>query len=204
MKEHGNNEPGAREERKFDPAKAERLEDPERQRFLPHARIADLLELSGDETVVDYGAGTGAVAVALAERLTGGRVFAVEENPQMARLLQEKLASGRDPRVRPLVIEDNQVPLPDGSADRVLAVNLLHEVVGETALDEMYRLLSDSGLLLVVDWSSEVEREQGPPAHIALSPEQGRAMLEEAGFHVESVPEVGFPYHFALLARKGR
>lgn len=194
------NEPGAREERKFDPAKAGKLEDAERQRFLPHDRIAELLDLSGGETVVDYGAGAGAVAIALGERLHGGKVFAVEENPEMARLLEEKLSSTHGSRLRPLAIRDNQVPLSDGVADRVLAVNLLHEVVGETALAEMRRLLSAAGLLLVMDWDSSVERDQGPPAHTSLSPSQGRAMLEEAGFYVESVPATGFPYHYALLA----
>jgi ubiquinone/menaquinone biosynthesis C-methylase UbiE len=202
MEEQDMNERGARGERKFDPAKAGKLEDPERQRFLPHDRLVELLDLSGGETVVDYGAGTGAVAIALGERLRGGKVFAVEENPEMARLLEERLSDTHDTRVSPLVIRDNQVPLPDGAADRVLAVNLLHEVVGESALAEMRRLLSEAGLLLVVDWDSEVERDQGPPSHIALSPHQGRAMLEEAGFYVESVPSAGFPYHYALLARK--
>lgn len=203
MSEQETNEPATREERKFDPAKAGKLDDPERQRFLPHDRIADLLALSGDETVVDYGAGTGAVAIAVGERLSGGQVFAVEENPEMARLLEAKLSSTRDPRVSPLVISENQVPLSAGAADRVLAVNLLHEVVGETALAEMRRLLSESGLLLVVDWDAEVERDHGPPSHIALSAGQGRAMLEEAGFYVESVPDTGFPYHYALVARRG-
>lgn len=204
MEGQGTNEPGTREERKFDPAKAKKLEEPERQRFLPHDKIAELLELSGGETVVDYGAGTGAVAVALGERLRGGKVFAVEENSEMAHLLEEKLSDTNDPRVSPLLITDNRVPLSDGAADRVLAVNLLHEVVGETALAEMRRLLSKAGLLLVVDWDSEVERNQGPPSHIALSAGRGRAMLEEAGFHVESIPDAGFPYHYALLARRAQ
>jgi len=140
--------------------------------------------------------------VELGRALAEGTVYAVEENVEMARLLQQKLSDAGMPRVHPLVIEDNQVPLADGSADRVLAVNLLHEVVGENALEEMRRLLSPEGLLLVVDWDAEIERDQGPPAHVALSPEQGRRMLEEADFTVESIAETGFPYHYALASRK--
>ncbi len=37
-------------------------------------------------------------------------------------------------------IRDNKVPLEDWAADLILAVNLLHEVVDETAIDEMRRL----------------------------------------------------------------
>ncbi len=189
-------------ERKFDPDRAAVLEDLDRQRFLPNTKIVQLLALSGTETVIDYGAGTGALSVELGRALAEGTVYAVEENVEMARLLQQKLSDAGMPRVHPLVIEDNQVPLADGSAYRVLAVNLLHEVVGENALEEMRRLLSPEGLLLVVDWDAEIERDQGPPAHVALSPEQGRRMLEEAGFTVESIAQTGFPYHYALAARK--
>ena len=188
-------------ERKFDPAKASRLEDPERQRFLPYARILELMDLSGAQTVIDYGAGTGALSVEIG-RLEDGTVYAVEENPEMARLLEEKLSGSGLDGVRPLVIEDNRVPLPDESADRVLALNLLHEVVGESALAEMRRLLSEEGFLLVVDWDSEVERDEGPPARVALSQRQARRMLEEAGFEAWPVAAEDFPYHYAFIARK--
>jgi hypothetical protein len=39
-----------------------------------------------------------------------------------------------------MVIAGNHVPLSDGFAQRILAVNLLHEVRGEPALTEMHRL----------------------------------------------------------------
>ncbi|MDN5698472.1 MAG: methyltransferase domain-containing protein [Rubrobacter sp.] len=189
-------------ERKFDPAGASKLDDPERQRYLPHARIVDLLRLSGTETVVDYGAGTGTVSVELGRSLEEGIVYAVEENPKMARLLEEKLSGAGLVGVRPVVIRDNQVPLPDESADRVLAVNLLHEVAGEGALAEMHRLLRPEGFLLIVDWDSEVERDQGPPDHVALSQTEARRMLEEAGFNTQPVAAEEFPYHFAFIARR--
>ena len=87
-------------------------------------------------------------------------------------------------------------------ADRVLALNLLHEVVGEGALAEMRRLLSNEGFLLAVDWDSEVERDDGPPAHVALSQTEARRMLEEAGFEALPVAADEFPYHYAFIARR--
>ena len=59
---------------KFDPARAGKLDDPERQRFLPNRRVVELLDLSGKETVVDYGAGSGVLAVEVARTLTGGEL----------------------------------------------------------------------------------------------------------------------------------
>ena len=63
-----------------------------------------------------------------------------------------------------LAIASNRVPEPDGGVDRVLAVNLLHEVRGEPALEEMRRLLGPDGLLLVGDW----ERGRDPSERSAL------------------------------------
>lgn len=194
-----------REPHKFDPANAGKLERPDRQRFLPNERVLDLLALDGGETVVDYGAGSGVLTVPVARRVEhGGEVHAVEENPAMMRRLEETLARADLPNVHTHLVTANSVPLEDGAADRILAVNLLHEVLGETALLEMRRLLAPGGVLLVVDWRSDVEREPGPPPEVSLTPEEGRRLLEEAGFEVtDATRDAGFPYHFALLARRG-
>jgi cyclopropane fatty-acyl-phospholipid synthase-like methyltransferase len=90
----------------------------------------DLLALRGSETVVDYGAGSGGVAVVVAGRLPDGTVHAVDESPEMVELLTERLDATDLRNVRPHLIKDNRVDLESGVADRILAVNLLHEVIG--------------------------------------------------------------------------
>ena len=63
------------------------------QHFLVHPhqarRLAAALDLRGDETVVEIGAGLGALTVALAQ--TAGRVVALEMDPALARFLAEEL-----------------------------------------------------------------------------------------------------------------
>lgn len=189
-------DPG-REERKFDPARAHLLDAPERDAFLPDSAIVDLLELEGGETVVDYGAGTGRVSLAAAVRLPRGRVVAVDESPEMVELLRERVAAAAN--VEPMAIEDNAVPLADASADRVLAINLLHEVRGETALEEMRRLLAPGGFLLVVDWDRDRPGERGPPAEIRYGTEDGIAALAAAGLDAEALA-TDLPHHFVLRA----
>jgi SAM-dependent methyltransferase len=151
-----------RAEHKFDPARADRLDAPEREAYLPDAPLIDLLALRGEETVIEYGAGTGRLAIAVRAALgAGGRVIAVEENDEMLVRLNDRMAGAA---VEAVGITDNQVPEPDGAADRVLAVNLLHEIRGERALEEMLRLLRPDGLLLVADWARgrELQDRSGP------------------------------------------
>lgn len=188
-------------ERKFDPARADRLDAPERDNYLPDAPLVAMLGLTGEETVIDYGAGTGRLAIAVRAALgAGGRVIAVDESEEMVARLRERIvAAGADVEVLPIVA--NRVPEPDGAADRVLAVNLLHEVRGERALEEMRRVLGPDGLLLVADWerARESERPLGPPDEILYSEDEAVAELERAGFDVERY--AGRRWHFVLLAR---
>ena len=183
---------------KFDPARAHLLDAPDRDEFLPDRGLVDLLELTGEETVLDYGAGTGRVAIAAAERLPRGKLIAVDESAEMITLLQSR-TEGID-NVEVIPIAENRVGLPDASVDRVLAVNLLHEVRGERALQEMLRLLNPGGVLLVVDWDRERPSEPGPPPEHRYSTTEALQDLSAAGFLPEGV-DAGLPYHFVLRAR---
>ena len=149
--------------------------------MLPNGRVVSLLDLRGNETVVDYGAGSGVLTVPVAKKLPGGTVYAVEENPEMMRLLEQRLSEYDPGNVYLHPIEDNNVALADRCVDRVLAVNLLHEVVGEKALSEMRRLLKTDGFLLAVDWRPDVEREMGPPPDVSITQEQEKRCSRRPG-----------------------
>jgi ubiquinone/menaquinone biosynthesis C-methylase UbiE len=180
---------------KFDPANAAALDAPEREQYLPTQTIVALLELSGGETVVDYGAGTGRVSVIVADALPDGRVLAVDESQEMIGHLRNAAASR--PAVEPMLITHNTVPAADASADRILAVNLLHEVRGENALAEMHRLLAPDGFLLVIDWERGRRRDAGPPDTLLYTATEAEGELVSAGFRVEALT-TPFPFHFTL------
>jgi len=182
--------------KKFDPARAHLLDAPERDAYLPDGTLVDLLELTGGETVLDYGAGTGRVALAAATRLPHGRVIAVDESPEMVERLVARVAAVAN--VSAVAISDNVVDLPDGSVDRMLVVNVLHEVRGESALAEMRRLLAPDGMLLIADWDRERPSEPGPPAHLRYTRLEAIAECAAAGLVVEPVELEEVPHHFVL------
>lgn len=187
-----------RDPKKFDPANAAALDAPDHKRILPTDRLLDALTLTSGETVLDYGAGTGRLALAIAERVPNGAVVAVDESPEMLDHLRRRL-EGRD-NVEVMAVADNRVSLPSGRVDRIVAVNLLHEIRGETTLTEMRRLLAPNGRLLVVDWDRARSRSGGPPDHLLY--DGAEAELRRVGF---SVAEAGLalPAHFAIVAEVG-
>jgi ubiquinone/menaquinone biosynthesis C-methylase UbiE len=187
---------------KFDPAKSATLEDPARLAWQHPDVVVDLLALTGVETVVDYGAGTGVYTLPVAAALPRGRVLAVDMSRDLLDILESKLTPDLAGRVEIVETRGNEVPLPDGAADVVLSVNVWHELYDETeALAEMKRVLTPTGRLVIVDWAP-VERPVGPPAHHVLSLEQTEAVVASMGLHVwrSSAPGPPLPYHYAVVA----
>jgi ubiquinone/menaquinone biosynthesis C-methylase UbiE len=169
----------------WDAGKAPMLEAPERERDMPAGQVADLLALTGSETVIDYGAGTGRLALAVAERLgPEGSVIAIEDSSEMFQLLSQRLADV--PGAQPMLTEGDRVPLPDQQADRILAVDVLHHMRPE-ALAEMRRLLSPEGQLLLIDWDRGHPREDGPPADVLLTADGAIQELAAAGLTAHRV-----------------
>lgn len=181
-----------------------RLEAPERLKALPQADVVRLLRLQGDETVVDYGAGTGVYTGAVAEALPDGLVVAVEALPELAAKLRERLGPRLLERVNVVVAGDNHVPVEDGCADRVVMVDVLHHLFDQPgALDEAARLLRPGGLFVVVDWGDK-EREVGPPLDHVLGLEAVRKIGRDMGLEEVEVHDQGdgLCCHVVLVARK--
>ena len=190
---------------KFDPSHASKLENPERLVELPPAKLVQLLQLTGAETVIDFGAGTGVYSLPIAESLPHGTLFAVDEQQVLLDRLQQKLSERRPAgRVEPLLNLDNHVPLADGAGDRIFMINVLHHIYDEpAALAEVTRLLAPGGLLVAVEFA-RMERPVGPPNDHVLAADELHAVIVGMGLK-ELAPyepgEIGL-YHVAIIAQK--
>jgi len=188
----------------FDPGHAPRLEDPARLAALPQATVVSMLRLQGAETIVDYGAGTGIYTVAIAAAVPRGRVVAVEALPRLAEMLRAKVTPAIAPRLELVETDANAVPLPDGAADRVVMVDVLHHLYDQPgALAEVSRLLRPGGLFVVADWG-DVERPVGPALSHVLGLAAVRRIVAGMGLDEIEAHEPGtlLPYHLAVVAAK--
>lgn len=188
----------------FNAKHGKRLEDPQRLEALPRDAVVSRLRLTGAETVVDYGAGTGVYTLGMAAAVPQGRVVAVEALPSLADMLREKLTPELADRLEIVETDANAVPLPDGAADRVVMVDVLHHLYDQPgALDEVVRLLRPGGLFLVLDWG-DAERPIGPPRDHVLGLTAVRDIIARMGLTEIEAHEPGteLPYHLAMVAAK--
>lgn len=188
---HGAKQPG-----RFDPQRADKLDDPSRFEYLPPERIVELLEIPSGATVVDFGTGTGAYAIRLAAARPDVSVVALDEQPEMLARLRAKPEAKSLDNLHPAL--PDQLPALRGRARRVLAINVLHEL-GDDSLRELAALLGAGGFALFADWNADVDRPVGPPRDHVYGPREAAARLERFGFSVETLES--FPYHYVLRAR---
>ncbi len=117
-----------------------------------HERIVELARLDRPGlTVADLGCGSGRTVRAL---LTAGPEV-VHAHDHISDLDDDLLA---DPRVRSRIVDlDHDLPLPTGSVDRVVSLNVVEHLVDPVAhLAEVHRVLRPDGLLVLAhsDWDT--------------------------------------------------
>lgn len=186
-------------ERTFNAAGAHKLEDPDRQKWLPAGEVLAALGLRPGMAVADIGAGTGYFALPAARAVgPGGRIFAVDLQPEMLAKLRENLAGLSN--IQPVEGSAHKTTLTDACCDRVLMANVWHELDDHPgALAEVKRLLREEGRLAIVDWRTDVERPPGPPLEHRWTMETTVQTLERTGWSVEHFSHLG-SYNYIIVA----
>jgi ubiquinone/menaquinone biosynthesis C-methylase UbiE len=187
----------------FDPASAHKLEDPERLTFMPPHEVVDLLGIEHGSSVADIGAGTGYFALPIAVASAPGRVYAVDLQPDMLKLLDQKLGAPGAPDNIQLVEGDAAATtLADASVDIVLLANMWHEVDDHAAVvREVARILRPGGRVGILDWRPDVDRPPGPPLEYRVPANEVARTLEEHSWRVTVNRAVG-TYTYLLIAHR--
>jgi hypothetical protein len=125
------------------------------------------------------------------------RVIALDEQPPMLAHVRAAIARAELSNVEPASSED--LSPRAGRVDRVLALNVLHEL-GDHALHDLRALLAADGKAVFVDWNAAVGRPVGPPRDHVYDPGEAAERLEKAGFAVGERRMLA--YHYALVASR--
>ncbi len=143
------------------------------QAFYEDATINRLVAdaaLTGDQTIFEFGCGTGRLAANLLGALPPSvNYLGVDISPVMINLATSRLAAwtGR----AKVVLVDGSLPLPadDGFADRVLSTfvfDLLDEAYARAVLDDLRRILKPNGRLCLASLTTESGCSKGLSAEL--------------------------------------
>lgn len=116
-------------------------------------QILDIVALQGSERVLDFGAGSGNLAIAAAQRLKSGRVIALGETASNENARSKAKAQGAAEKVRFESFTFPKLSYPDANFDVVLSSRTLSnlETVDdrEQAIREMLRVLKPGGRIAI-------------------------------------------------------
>lgn len=184
---------------KFDVRDAEILESPERLQFLNPDHILDKVGLSREMIFADLGCGTGYFTIPASHRVK--KVYALDVQHGMLDILHDKIEKQKIRNIQVILSEESHIPLPENSVDALFMGNVFHELEDrDSILNEVKRILSNEGKLVIVDWL-KIEMDFGPPIEERLTAEKVISICEDNGFEVLEQSDAG-PYNYLLIFGK--
>ena len=137
------------------------------------------------DCLVDAGCGTGALMREL--NLRANLMIGVDHSPEMLEVARNNLDLWHVHRWELRLGELAHLPLSDGEADVLITAMVLHHLNDpDRVLPELYRALSDDGLLVIADMLSHDDerlRNEAADLWLGFNPVELTTWLKNTGFH---------------------
>jgi SAM-dependent methyltransferase len=136
---------------------AEWLTRKTREREEACSKLVEALQLKPGQIVCDLGCGNGFYTLEMAPHIgPHGIVWAVDIQPEMLEMLQERAEKRGITNVKPVLGTEVDPKLPDGEIDLLLLVDVYHEFSNpEEMLREMRESLTPNGRVALVEYREE-------------------------------------------------
>ena len=129
----------------------------EREREENPRALLEALRLEPGQVVADIGCGNGFYTLQMAEEVgPSGKVYAVDIQPEMLALLEERAKAAGVTNIVPVLSAPDDPKLPPGALDLILLVDVYHEFAyPEQMLSGMRAALKDDGVIALAEYRLE-------------------------------------------------
>jgi len=180
---------------------ADWLERSNREREERTDLLIERLPVEDGDVVADIGAGTGYFSFPIAQRIPNGRVLAVDIQPEMLELIEEKKRStaiGNVQTVRGTITDPN---LPRAAVDLIFIVDAYHEFSHPREMGEaLVRALVPGGKLVLIEYRAE---DPGVPIKPLHKMSESQAIREMAQLGLQWLQTADYlPQQHVLIFEK--
>lgn len=118
--------------------------------------VIEKIQIPENGTIADIGAGTGYYSFKLAPKVPKGKVYAVEIQDEMIRLLNKKKLAIKDSVVEVIKGTVQSPNLPANSVDLAIMVDVYHELeFPQEMLQAIKKALKPNGKILLIEYRGE-------------------------------------------------
>ena len=177
------------------------LERGSRNREEASDRLIQMLPIQDGDHVADIGAGTGYMSFRIAQKIPHGQVLAVDIQPEMIDILQQKIETEQVSNIMPRLGQEQGLNIDAETLDLALMVDVYHELSYPfEMLEAIATSLKPNGKLVLAEYKAENPRVMIKPLH-KMTQQQAQAELEAAGFQlIKSLR--GLPQQHLLVFEK--
>jgi ubiquinone/menaquinone biosynthesis C-methylase UbiE len=163
----------------------------------------DAIGIAPRAVVADVGAGSGYMTVKLAQRVgPAGKVYANDIQPEMLRLLRQRLSAGRITNVETVLGAEDDPKLPASAIDLILMVDVYHEFSEpQKMLRRMHEALKPGGRLVLLEYRKEDPAIPIRPEH-KMTVSEAKLEVEAEGYTLSKVDEVLPRQHILIFTRR--
>jgi FkbM family methyltransferase len=163
--------------------------------------VVDSMNLASDDVVADIGAGTGYFTFRIAPRVSSGRVFAVDIQPEMLEIMRDRMQTQGVENVTLVRGSVTDPSLPADSIDAALMVDAYHEFSHpREMMDNLVEALTPGGRVYLVEY-----RKEDPSVPIKrlhkMSEAQARKEMEAVGLEWVATRDMLPRQHFLIFEK---
>lgn len=132
------------------------LERPEREREENVSQAIENMKIQPDEHIADIGAGSGYYTFKMAQKVPEGRVYAVDLQPEMLAIMEEKIEREGVDNVALVLGSETNSQLAKNSVDLAIMVDVYHELSHpREVMEGIVNALKPEGRFVLLEYRME-------------------------------------------------
>jgi ubiquinone/menaquinone biosynthesis C-methylase UbiE len=155
--------------------------------------VVSYMNLKGDETIADVGAGSGYFSFRFANALPKGKVVAIDIEPEMIMHIHHKVLASKIKNME-VVLATADDPKVPAKANIVFICDVLHHLTNRAQwLATLYSEITKGTKLILIEFR-EGDLPQGPPEKMKITSKEMLALMTGAGFTLIKKDSTMLPY----------